>query len=81
MPVGQRKRAERGDWRRVMLGELAWILVAKAAALVLLWFLFFSPAHRQQVDGDATGRRFAVDRAEDAPRTQSPLPYKEKSRD
>jgi hypothetical protein len=36
-------------------------MALKLIALFLLWFLFFSPAHRSPVNGETTGRRFAVD--------------------
>ena len=40
--------------------ELAWLLAVKFGALFLLWWLFFSPAHRQPIDGRAVGERLAV---------------------
>ena len=40
--------------------ELAWLLAVKFGALILLWWLFFSPAHRQPIDGKAAGERLAV---------------------
>jgi hypothetical protein len=43
--------------------ELTWWMVLKLIALFLLWFLFFSPPHRTQVDGETTGRRLALDPA------------------
>jgi hypothetical protein len=43
--------------------ELTWWMALKLIALFLLWFLFFSPPHRSPVDGETTGRRFAVDPA------------------
>lgn len=49
-----------GDWRRRMRGELVWILLAKLAALTLLWLLFFSAAHRQPVDAGSVGLRLGV---------------------
>jgi len=30
-----------GDWRRDLKAKIAWVLVAKVLALVLLWMLFF----------------------------------------
>lgn len=36
------------------------LLALKLAALVLLWALFFSPAHRTAVDAEAAGRQLAV---------------------
>jgi hypothetical protein len=43
-----------------MKRELTWILVAKLAALGLLWALFFSGAHRVAVDAPATSRQLGV---------------------
>jgi hypothetical protein len=48
------------DWRRRMRRDVFWALVVKLGLLGLLWGLFFSPAHRPHVDGDATSRKFAV---------------------
>jgi len=36
------------------------LLAIKLAALMLLWALFFSPAHRTAVDAEAAGRQLAV---------------------
>jgi type II secretory pathway component PulM len=47
-------------WRHVLRRELTWLLALKAAALILLWWLFFSPAHRTPVDAAAALRRLAV---------------------
>ena len=47
-------------WRRTLRRELAWLMTLKVAALALLWWLFFSPAHHSPVDGRAASRRFAV---------------------
>ena len=51
------------EWRRTLRRELSWLLVLKAAALALLWWLFFSPAHRTPVGTEAESRRLAVTRA------------------
>jgi hypothetical protein len=40
--------------------HLTVLLAIKLAALALLWALFFSPAHRITVDGQAAGRHLAV---------------------
>jgi len=48
------------DWRRGMRFRLVSLLAVKFAALILLWWLFFSPSHRQHVDGEATSERLAV---------------------
>ncbi|HET7757739.1 MAG TPA: hypothetical protein VFK87_10835 [Steroidobacteraceae bacterium] len=46
--------------RRRLGRELGWFLAAKAAALALLWLLFFSGAHRLRVDAAAAARQLAV---------------------
>jgi hypothetical protein len=43
-----------------MRSQLFWLLLAKLAALTLLWFLCFSPAQRPRVDGEAAGSHFAL---------------------
>ena len=43
--------------------ELTWWMALKLMALFLLWFLFFSPAHRSLVDSETAGHRFALDPA------------------
>ena len=43
-------------WRDALRRHLAVLLLMKIAALALLWALFFSPAHRAQVDGAAVSR-------------------------
>jgi hypothetical protein len=35
-----------GDWRRELKRSIGWTLLLKAIALLALWALFFSPAHR-----------------------------------
>jgi hypothetical protein len=47
-------------WRGILRRHLTVWLAVKLAALVLLWALFFSPAHRTAVDGQAAGRHLAV---------------------
>jgi len=47
-------------WQRVMRRELGWLLAVKFVALLLLWWLFFSPPHRPHVDGDAARQKFAL---------------------
>jgi len=50
-------------WRRELWRELTVLMALKVAALVLLWWLFFSPAHRVVVDAEATADRLGVARA------------------
>ena len=47
-------------WRGILRRHLALLLAIKLAALALLWALFFSPAHRTAVDGEAAGRHLAL---------------------
>jgi hypothetical protein len=49
-----------GPWRGILRRHLTLLLAIKLAALVLLWALFFSPAHRPAVDAEAAGRQLAV---------------------
>jgi hypothetical protein len=50
-------------WRRALRRELGWLLAAKLIALLLLWWLFFSPTHRVVVDAAATMRQLGVSAA------------------
>ena len=58
-------------WRRRLSRELTGVIALKLVALALLWWLFFSPAHRTRVDADAAGRRLGVTQAA-APTEASP---------
>jgi type II secretory pathway component PulM len=66
---------EQAFWRRRLRREMAALIALKLVALALLWWLFFSPAHRTVVDADAAGRRLgmaeAAARIESAARTES----------
>jgi hypothetical protein len=57
-------------WRRRLRREVAGLIALKVVALALLWWLFFSPAHRTVVDADAAGHRLGVPQtpAQNAPR-------------
>jgi hypothetical protein len=55
--------------------ELIWWMALKLMALFLLWFLFFSPAHRAAVDSATTGHRFALDPAAKAAARVPQLPH------
>lgn len=70
----------RPDWRRRMRGELFWIVLAKLAALTLLWALFFSAAHRASVDGDSLSHQLGVAPTAAPSRLPSTPPFKENSR-
>jgi hypothetical protein len=50
-------------WRRRLSREVAGLIALKLVALALLWWLFFSPAHRTLVDADAAGRRLGMPQA------------------
>jgi len=54
-------------WQRALRRELGWLLAVKFVALLLLWWLFFSPTHRPHVDGDVASRKFALVQALPAP--------------
>ena len=57
----RRMRArEQTPWRRRLSRELTGLIAIKLVALALLWWLFFSPAHRTTVDADAAGRRLGL---------------------
>ena len=51
---------EQAFWRRRLRREVAALIALKLAALALLWWLFFSPAHRMVVDADAAGHRLGM---------------------
>ena len=48
-------------WRVALRRQLGWTLLLKLAALFVLWFLFFSPAHRSHVTPDSVSTAIAVD--------------------
>jgi len=61
--ISPRMRDRLGDeapWRRRLSGELVVLVAIKLAALALLWWLFFSPTHRTDVDPEAASRRLGV---------------------
>jgi hypothetical protein len=47
-------------WRAALRRDVSLLLLFKAIALALLWWLFFSPAHRAAVDPAAIGRHLAL---------------------
>ena len=51
----------RHSWRGVLRRELSLLMLGKIAALILLWWLFFSPTHRAPVDAASTGRKLALE--------------------
>lgn len=64
-------------WRNVLRRHLAWLLLLKAAALALIWALFFGPVHRTPVDGQTAARQLALGRAAPAAAVE---PAREESR-
>jgi hypothetical protein len=50
-------------WRATLRRDVSLLLLFKAIALALLWWLFFSPAHRPLVDPLTTGRHLALETA------------------
>jgi len=71
---GAAPRLRAVGWRSALRRELSLLLVLKMAALVLLWWLFFSPAHRSPVDAAAAGRRLAVERPAVSPVLPNAVP-------
>lgn len=45
-----------------MLRQITWSLLAKLAALALLWWLFFSGSHQAAETADAVSRHFGLGR-------------------
>lgn len=43
-------------WIVVLRRHLAWLIAVKLCLLALLYFFFFSPAQRPDVDAEAVGR-------------------------
>jgi hypothetical protein len=78
--AGIRSRKDPVTWRKALRRHLTLLLLAKFAALVLLWALCFSPAHRTFVDGEVASRRLALVQPHAAPRPVAPL-LQENSRD
>ncbi len=58
-----RSAVAQDGWRRRLRREIGWLLLAKLGALIVLWALFFSPAHRPTIDARTTADRFAVAQA------------------
>ena len=59
----------RNSWRGVLRRELSLLVLGKVAALLLLWWLFFSPAHRAAADPVTTGRHMGLGAPAHAPAT------------
>jgi len=59
------------DWRSWLRRKIGWLLAFKVAALAVLWLMFFSPAHRVDVDGDSMRDRLAPDARDGAAATTS----------
>jgi len=55
-----RRGGQDPDWRRRLRRKIGWLLLAKLAALTILWALFFSPSHRVPATPDRVGQRLAV---------------------
>jgi hypothetical protein len=50
-----------GTWQAALRRRIRWTLLLKLVALLALWLLFFSPAHRIPVTPDAVEAHFSVD--------------------
>jgi hypothetical protein len=53
-------RRPAADQHHHLRRDLAWLLLAKFAALGLLWLLFFSAAHQPAIDATAASRQLAL---------------------
>jgi hypothetical protein len=51
---------EAAHWRDELRRAVTALIALKVAALALLWWLFFSPAHRTEVDADGASRRLSL---------------------
>ena len=54
-------KAHSADWRRRLRRGIGWALFAKLIALILLWTLFFSPAHRLDVTAESVDAQFVIE--------------------
>jgi hypothetical protein len=50
-----------GTWQAGLRRRISWTLLLKLLALLVLWLLFFSPAHRIPVTPDAVEALLSVD--------------------
>lgn len=50
-----------GTWQASLRRRISWTLLLKLLALLALWLLFFSPAHRTPVTPDAVEALLSVD--------------------
>ena len=50
-----------GTWQVGLRRRISWTLLLKLIALLALWLLFFSPAHRTPVTPDAVEALLSVD--------------------
>jgi len=48
------------SWQRRLRRSIVWALLAKLAALGVLWALFFSPAERMVVTADHVEQRLEI---------------------
>jgi hypothetical protein len=54
------RQGEATHWRDELRRAVTALIALKIAALALLWWLFFSPAHRTEVDADGASRRLSL---------------------
>jgi hypothetical protein len=54
------RQGEAAHWRDELRRAVTALIALKVAALALLWWLFFSPTHRTQVDADGASRRLSL---------------------
>lgn len=51
------------DWRRHIRRSICWVLLVKLIALIALWALFFSPAHRLHVTPERVNSQLVIETA------------------
>jgi len=73
------RRGEQALWRGRLRREVAGLVAIKLLALALLWWLFFSPAHRTAVDVNGTSRRLGLVEAPRDP-TRAATPHAQDAR-
>jgi hypothetical protein len=59
--------SEHHPWHIVLRRKIVWLLVIKFFALLVLWTLFFSPAHRDDVTSERSAEHLALDQGNPAP--------------
>jgi hypothetical protein len=58
---------EHTPWHVALRRKVVWLLALKFVALVILWALFFSPAHRFDVTPGRSAEHLALDQGSSEP--------------